>query len=750
MKTRKSSGTICLSFLLSCAWVGGIILNGCTTETITADGTDLLVVEPETVVLSGNGDSKTVNVTSKFTWNYSLSCPDDYASNPFSAEQTSESELRISAQARIHDGGLVFDSYTGVLEIYCPDHPEVRKEVTLRQNPQAPVFNITPADSYSGEELEDMWEGLENGFEVPESGKTYEFVTDSNFPVEVLDDCDWINVKSTGGSETSTDNSGTRSYSLSVEVLSNPDFEGRKAGIKIGSTVSRDGEEVEIYQSLTFVQGELSQSITLDNLGQFSEGRPYNNVIDYITISSNCDWTVSSDADWIRFSTDGSSGNAVEELAGNPDIQKIYFHYDVNFDEAAKSGEVHILSQDNTVSHTIQVTLNAFAGIKYTTTDGRKLMISENGYAGHIFEDGTGKIALRYGNDDEVYSGAFNNCSTLKKIWLQPALGTVGSAAFSGCTSLEEVVFTNSSFNDGYGIETSVFFDCISLVEIDIPRGAVNGHSIGSSTFENCTSLREVRWGDDVTYIGQRAFYGCESLEGLTDRDGSLYNVSVHEYAFYNCKNFTSAVRLQPVTYDQGVGKYAFYGCSSLSDVQFETDWGLSPIGDHAFYYCRSLRKIQLPETLREIGSYAFALSGLEKIECEHDLRRIGACAFYYCRSLTDVKLGRYIEFVGTLAFADCNELASVVLECGHTMKTTFGRQVFSGDKNLGALYLNYYTPPTLTNTIFGRGYMYAGDPLQNSGFRIYVPEETLADYEKAEFWKDWPLEGVPSSEFYK
>ena len=707
-------------------------------------------MEPETVVLSGNGDSKTVNVTSKFTWNYSLSCPDDYASNPFSAEQTSESELRISAQARIHDGGLVFDSYNGVLEIYCPDHPEVRKEVTLRQNPPAPVFNIMPAVSYSEEESADMWEGIEKGFEVPESGKTYEFVTDSNFPVEVLNDCDWINVKSTGGSETSTDNSGTRSYSLSVEVLSNPDFEGRKAGIKIGSTVSRDGEEVEIYQSLTFVQGELSQSITLDNLGQFSEGRPYNNVIDYITISSNCGWTVSSDADWIRFSTDGSSGNAVEELAGNPDIQKIYFHYDVNFDEAAKSGEVHILSQDNTVSHTIQVTLNAFAGIKYTTTDGRKLMISENGYAGHIFEDGVGKIALRYGNDDEVYSGAFNNCSTLKKIWLQPALGTVGSAAFSGCTSLEEVVFPNSSFNGGNGIEPSAFFDCISLVEIDIPRGAVNGHSIGSSTFENCTSLREVRWGDDVTYIEQRAFYGCESLEGLTDRDGSLYNVSVHEYAFYNCKNFTSAVRLQPVTYDQGVGKYAFYGCSSLSDVQFETDWGLSPIGDHAFYYCRSLRKIQLPETLREIGSYAFALSGLEKIECEHDLRRIGACAFYYCRSLTDVKLGRYIEFVGTLAFADCNELASVVLECGHTMKTTFGRQVFSGDKNLGALYLNYYTPPTLTNTIFGRGYMYAGDPLQNSGFRIYVPEETLADYEKAEFWKDWPLEGVPSSEFYK
>ena len=174
------------------------------------------------------------------------------------------------------------------------------------------------------------------------------------------------------------------------------------------------------------------------------------------------------------------------------------------------------------------------------------------------------------------------------------------------------------------------------------------------------------------------------------------------------------------------------------------------PIGDYAFYGCRSLRKIQLPERLREIGSGAFAVSGLEKIECEHDLISIGAEAFNNCSSLTDVKLGRYIEFVGTLAFADCRKLACVRLECGYIMKTTFGRQVFSGDKNLGALYLNYHTPPTLTSTIFGRGYLYAGDPLQNSGFRIYVPEETLADYEKAEFWKDWPLEGVPSSEFYK
>ena len=62
-------------------------------------------------------------------------------------------------------------------------------------------------------------------------------------------------------------------------------------------------------------------------------------------------------------------------------------------------------------------------------------------------------------------------------------------------------------------IGSSAFEDCSSLTSITIPDSVT---SIGSSAFRGCSSLTSVTIPNSVTSIGSSAFSGCSSLESMT------------------------------------------------------------------------------------------------------------------------------------------------------------------------------------------------------------------------------------------
>ena len=76
-----------------------------------------------------------------------------------------------------------------------------------------------------------------------------------------------------------------------------------------------------------------------------------------------------------------------------------------------------------------------------------------------------------------------------------------------------------------------------------------------------------------------------------------------------------------------------------------------------------SIEELILPESIEEIGKFAFAnCDKLKKVCLENNLKlkTIGVGAFTGCRKLQAVRLPENLEIIGGFAFDNCSELTSV------------------------------------------------------------------------------------------
>ena len=71
---------------------------------------------------------------------------------------------------------------------------------------------------------------------------------------------------------------------------------------------------------------------------------------------------------------------------------------------------------------------------------------------------------------------------------------SIGTSAFNECTSLTSIEIPISVTSIGY----NAFFDCSSLTSIEIPNSVT---SIGDAAFRDCTRLANVVIGNSVTSI---------------------------------------------------------------------------------------------------------------------------------------------------------------------------------------------------------------------------------------------------------
>lgn len=106
---------------------------------------------------------------------------------------------------------------------------------------------------------------------------------------------------------------------------------------------------------------------------------------------------------------------------------------------------------------------------------------------------------------------------------------------------------------------------------------------------------------------------------------------------------------------------------------------GVKAIGNNAFYE-GALNAIVLPDSLENIGSYAFGGSNLEKITFGKGLSTLGdennSDIFSGCYNLTSVTIPDNIAKIGDGIFSSCKNLRTVMLP--DTM-TSIGRRAFEG-----------------------------------------------------------------------
>ncbi len=289
-----------------------------------------------------------------------------------------------------------------------------------------------------------------------------------------------------------------------------------------------------------------------------------------------------------------------------------------------------------------------------------------------------------------INSNAFESCSNLTNVTIGSGVTKINDSAFSGDKKINTITFEGG--DEVLYLGSNVFSNC-AITKLDFSNRAVSigkiDNSDKSSTFSNCTSLKEIIFGSKTTYIGVSSFEGCTSLNsitfgsGITDIKGSAFKdcTSLTSVDFSTCNNLNEI--------------NGFEGCTSLDSVNVGS---ASKIGDRAFYNCSALTSLDF-KNVTSLGSYSFSKSGLTSINFTSDLTSLGNNCFEGCTSLVSAKFSNKSFSLSKSAFKNCTSLKSVIF-LGN-IDNGYGDKPFEGCTSLVLVVFNSGFDKKLNTQIF-------------------------------------------------
>lgn len=308
---------------------------------------------------------------------------------------------------------------------------------------------------------------------------------------------------------------------------------------------------------------------------------------------------------------------------------------------------------------------------------------------------------------------AFNRCSSLENVKIGKNLKTIADDAFYDCYKIKNVIWNAfwcarvSPFLFSGALESITFGDDVAYVPANICAGK--------------NKLNSVIMSDNVTIIGEQAFYGCENLidihfpNALNQIDSKAFAntglwcitipelvYSVKEDAFMG--SHPVEVHWNVRSSGSGIG-YVDFG-SSVKRIYFGDKVEMIPplvcknnthleevyipasvttIRESAFYGCTALRKLSMGEGVENIGKDAFYnCSNLSTaLVLPNGLKKIESNAFYGCSKIPSITINSSIESIGTGAFYGCAGLRKVYNFSSFVLvphATTYGHVAYYAD----------------------------------------------------------------------
>ena len=277
--------------------------------------------------------------------------------------------------------------------------------------------------------------------------------------------------------------------------------------------------------------------------------------------------------------------------------------------------------------------------------------------------------------------GAFDGCTKLTSLRLPAGLTQLGCDAFRNCISLRSVAIPA-------GVRTlpaGTFADCTGLQTVTLPDGL---EQIETDAFANCTSLTLLDIPESVKLLQSNALGGCTGLETLTIPFlgesaeapmplSGLFGAPLHGLKTLTVRNTTEIVDMASQGFDglqsvtlQGtatrVGSRTFEKCESLQSVTLPDT--VTDMGEYAFAECISLPAVVLPAELTAISESVFeGCSSLKRIDAPAGLRTLGNRAFAGCSSLEDISWLRDVTDMGEYVFDSCTSLKEATLPTAMT-----------------------------------------------------------------------------------
>lgn len=212
---------------------------------------------------------------------------------------------------------------------------------------------------------------------------------------------------------------------------------------------------------------------------------------------------------------------------------------------------------------------------------------------------------------------------------------------------------------------------------------------IGASAFKGCTGITELNVTKHVEYIGDDAFNGCTAVKYLYLGCTPEYERSGRHQYSYAFSGLGSKADHLMVQIGPEVKKieYRLFSSANVTELFFTAGSKCEVIGDYAFAERPLAGELNLPESIKTIGGYAFYQTHLTSITVPQGVTSIGDLAFDGIEELNAVNWNAEAPQAGQDLFASYMGKVPV-------FDVTFGPEVrvipnglfnFSDEKRYGA-----------------------------------------------------------------
>ncbi|MBO4904225.1 MAG: leucine-rich repeat domain-containing protein [Lachnospiraceae bacterium] len=289
------------------------------------------------------------------------------------------------------------------------------------------------------------------------------------------------------------------------------------------------------------------------------------------------------------------------------------------------------------------------------------------------FYDASGSVVRTFNSDDvEKYGNGTAGSTTVK----QPEYtdDTATAAETSSATANGSTTY----YEDG---TTNTGFDPTNVTPLDEGDVADDGSGNISNNNSNAT---EASASTDGVNVGKNSLYN-DGYYKASDSGTKPWDTQIeyHDYEDNMTANDLGAGKI--------VGGVAVLKMSSdvpvkgfdLGDAESEDDYGstggrkksdsdvigdvyasysgdadsvnipagVNTVGNRSFYKNENVKNVSLPNSITDIGEFAFARSGLTGIKLPNGTKRIDYAAFYKCPNLTDVYIPESVDSIALGAF---------------------------------------------------------------------------------------------------
>ena len=232
------------------------------------------------------------------------------------------------------------------------------------------------------------------------------------------------------------------------------------------------------------------------------------------------------------------------------------------------------------------------------------------------------------------FTHRFLGCTSIKNVVLHDKLTGIQDSAFYLCSGISNVYINSLELYYKINFENDTAMPMYNIADLYV-NGELftewivpNDHDAIRWYFRGCSSLKRVVIHDNITMIGDSAFFQCTNLSDIV-WGGVEY---IDNWAFYGC---TSLVNLELSDKITHIGDCVFDDCDNLESVKLGK--GLVNIPGNIFGNCAKLKDVTFANNVESIGWQSFYGIAVDKIVLPQSVKRIEYKAFDNCQNLTEV-----------------------------------------------------------------------------------------------------------------